>query len=190
MNIVKILKAIAIAAPRNDCRDYLNTVRIERADDHINVVVTDGHFLMKMETSLELVPEFNAGDSVLITRSSLVTALKTVKIGDEISLLKVNDRWTLNNLNRGYASLEEHDGTYPDWRRVWMDKQRNVSIDCGIGVESHILVEALKVMESINKTSPMLMTVGDSTECIKFQAKSELPDGVFDISCIIMPCKI
>ena len=198
MRLVKLLRALATAAPSNDIRYYFNTVYFERVnhsekENFIYVIVTTGFYIIRAKVIPELVPELKvSGENLLITRKSMLSALKDFRIGDNIRLEKSDGEWFVKDLGASkYKLLDVCDGRFPSWRRVWGNKGSNSTlIPEGIKLRPDLLIKVSRVLNSVNATNTVHMTFGDSSDPIHFKhiGSKDVP-SVLELEARLCPCK-
>lgn len=105
----KVLKAVSLAAAKQDIRYYLNGVLIQIRPDGVFLVATDGS---RMHVALLKDRIQDAPMLDLIIPDTVVANALKVSAGP-LALKKTDGSWSL-----GLIQFEPIQGAFPDWRRV------------------------------------------------------------------------
>lgn len=114
MNLnIRLLKAAALAASKEQTRYYLNGVAVQAAPRGLYLVATDGHRALAFRQSGDALPEVN-----IIIPADIIAGIKLNKHIDEATLTRESDtHWRIDYC--GTATIfAPIDGTFPDWRRI------------------------------------------------------------------------
>ena len=122
------LSRVAFAMASGDVRHFLNGMLFEGCEDHLNLVATDGHRLMRYRVDGSVGGPFR----VILPRESVLALAKLCKKADAESPIAVEFthsfiRFTFDAVR---FTTKLVDGTFPDYRRVIPDQyQHRVEID-------------------------------------------------------------
>lgn len=112
---VKLLKAAAIAASKEETRYYLKGVAVQADARGAFVIATDGHRALAFCQSRE--PHEGATVNIIIP-SDIVAAIKPNKYEERATLTQESaTHWRLDYCGTSVI-FAPVDGTFPDWRRI------------------------------------------------------------------------
>lgn len=112
---IRLLKAAAVAASKEETRYYLKGVCLQ-ADEKSGVILiaTDGHLLLAFRQS-----ETWEGEPInVIIPGDVIASIKLHKYHDKGELTQDGDRWSLEYAGAPGITFRMIDGTFPDWRRI------------------------------------------------------------------------
>ena len=114
MNLnIRLLKAAALAASKEQTRYYLNGVAVQAGPRGSFLVATDGHRLLAFRQSADDTPPVD-----IIIPADVIAGIKLNKHVDDATLTRESDtHWRIEYCGTA-ISFAPIDGTFPDWRRV------------------------------------------------------------------------
>jgi hypothetical protein len=211
MKIVKLLRALSSAAPKDDPRQP-SSVYFERKNiledsgqestdvdkNHIKIVITNGFYIMKVETSPLFFPSLQKdGESALFHRETLIKTLKAMKSSEDI-VINLQETGTANT-TKNYLINERplgevHHGRFPAWQRPWVDAntRRYADITHGIGMNMKLLGTITSVLSSVtSQASNALVTFGESGDAIAFEFNGKsFTEGLYRVEACLMPTRL
>lgn len=113
------LRAVALMAPKDEIRYYLNGVLLEITPDGVIYVATNGHALIAFRDERPENDEPYAPAQIIVPRD-VARSVKPLNRHVERVTLQHDGlaMATLSNLKGADLSFKPIDGKYPDWRRV------------------------------------------------------------------------
>lgn len=115
---IRALKAIAIAAPTDNARPYLNGVFVEINASRVRMTATDGYRAIVLEHEHPEGDNAAIGDWSGIVPASLITRVKIGKGTPAYSTLAIDGARVAITIDGGGLSDDCIDATYPDYRHV------------------------------------------------------------------------
>ena len=115
------LKALNLAASREETRYYLNGVSVEIGADAIDYCATDGHILLAAHQQLDAADNSSPPTiGTWIIPSWVIDKFKLPTHGPKVLLFTKGERLsaTLAQLGYGAITFIVIDGTFPSWRHV------------------------------------------------------------------------
>jgi len=110
---IKLLKAAALAASKEETRYYLNGVAVQAGPRGAYVVATDGHRALAFRQTGDDLPEVN-----IIIPAYIIAGIKLNKYDERAELTQESEnRWRINYCGTA-VTFAPIDGTFPDWRRI------------------------------------------------------------------------
>ncbi len=110
---IRLLKAAALVASKEQVRYYLNGVAVQAGPRGLYLVATDGHRALAFRQSGDDLPEVN-----IIIPADIIAGIKPPKGVDIVYLTKESEsRWRIDYCGAS-ISFAPIDGTFPDWRRI------------------------------------------------------------------------
>ena len=110
---IRLLKAAAIVASKEQVRYYLNGVAVQAGPRGLYLVAMDGHRALAFRQTGDALPEIN-----IIIPVDIIAGIKLNKHIDDATLTRESDtHWRIDYC--GIATIfAPIDGTFPDWRRI------------------------------------------------------------------------
>ena len=110
---IRLLKAAALAASKEETRYYLKGVSVQAGPRGLYLIATDGHRALAFRQSGDALPEVN-----IIIPADIIAGIKLNKHIDEATLTRESDtHWRIDYCGTA-VTFAPIDGTFPDWRRI------------------------------------------------------------------------
>lgn len=193
MNIIKTLKALGGAVPKNDVRYYLNGVYIKAARDYLEIAVTDGHYIFVVTSTPESINDENInydldlGDDhfveMIIDGQDLRNKLKVFGTKDRVAINISKDHFSLNDIN--FLML---DGRYPDYRKILLEQDSTeYNFNGEIGLNANLLSIVSKTFVKLfDKDCAFNVDIKNSTSSVMFSAHNKN----IKVKALLMPARI
>jgi len=190
------IKALSYAMPKNDVRHYLNGICLEIEREHITMIATNGHFLMRAVINHSVDWESLTGyGEFIIPNGDIKQLLKLFNIGVDLELVQGEtiDQLVIKTDKLAYT-VNRLDGKYPNWRQV-LNQSRSTPktrLEVGCNLECmEAICKALKPL-CVNNFKGGVFTISDPSEPIGIKPSlSEFhSEHIEQFDCVLMPMRI
>jgi DNA polymerase-3 subunit beta len=170
-NILEYLNIAKLSAATQDVRYYLNGVLVEREDQNMKLISTDGHRMTVINMG-----ELHGDNTNCIIENETITALNAYKresFNLNFNLAEGEVNFSFNH-NRNNLNTKGIDGKFPDWKRVLRDYESD-----SLGYHIHNVkgdIETLKTMSKGVKYLPIKLAIIDNNLGI-FKNTELFPEG-------------
>lgn len=196
MNIAKLLKALAQAAPRNEIRYSLNGVHLQEKNNEVHLEVTDGKFLIRLtlDANTEGLNVSKGADFVL-AGEYLKKACDLFKADSNVELIAdvETNKVTITN-SKDSVDAELIDGSFPDTNRVIESATTTRKTGHLIGVNLQRLSKLCRALIDIQKAYEIkseqlaALEIVDTLTPVLFTR--EVREKGFNMIALLSPCRL
>ncbi len=172
----EIFKAICSVAPKDDVRYYLNGFYIDH--ERLQIVATSGSILVAYPIPLD---NLDADKSVILT----IPARMPKKSCSQVVIESLGDRFTVTYLSptgQDTQLVDPVDGTYPDYARMLVDKNRTATPISAVSFNPLLITPVCKALGAAHVHTYHFASATESID-VTFKA---FPD----MRITLMPCRL
>ena len=191
-DFIEMVKRTVFAVSDDETRYFMNGIFLEKKDDNLVMVATDGRRLSFISRKIPVRMENMKG---VILPPKILNIVSKLSSGEGTLSLALTDKNVFINMTAAHLSSNLIEGQFPDYRRVIPDNQKYRAT-----VEKKALEEALKRVSLLveQKSRKVVFTLTDGTLTI-VSKESELgiateevpceyegPESSFAVNCLYM----
>lgn len=193
MNLQKLLKALANAAPTKDTRYYLNGIHLVKKDQVDCLEISCGSMLIKMQITPCDEIQVESDTNVILSGISVKNACKYFGDKCKLKLIVSKDKAELSDGARS-IDIDLIDGRFPDVERVIKAAVQAKKTSHSTGVDVVVLGKVCKGIDELYKAFDVknfhisLMEIADGLSPIVFTRTVD--DINFNMTALVSPCRM
>jgi DNA polymerase III subunit beta len=175
-DFIEMVSRTVFAVSDDETRYFMNGIFLEKKDDNLIMVATDGRRLSFISRKIPVRMENMRG---VILPPKILTIVRKLSSGEGTLSLALTDKNVFINMGATHLSSNLIEGQFPDYRRVIPDNQKYRAT-----VEKRALEEALKRVSLLveQKSRKVVFTLSDGTLTI-VSKESELGIATEEVPC-------
>jgi DNA polymerase-3 subunit beta len=175
-DFIEMVSRTLFAVSDDETRYFMNGIFLEKRDDNLIMVATDGRRLAFISRRIPVRMENLKG---VILPPKILTIVRRLSSGEGSLALALTDKNVFVRLGATRLSSNLIDGQFPDYRRVIPDNQKHKAV-----VERQALEDALRRVSLLveQKSRKVVFTLSDGTMTI-VSKESELGVATEEVAC-------
>ena len=175
-DFIEMVSRTLFAVSDDETRYFMNVIFLEKRDDNLVMVATDGRRLAYISRKIPVKMENLKG---VILPPKILTIVRRLSSGEGSLSLALTDKNVFLRIGATRLSSNLIDGQFPDYRRVIPDNQKYKT-----SVEKKALEDALRRVSLLveQKSRKVVFTLGDGTLTI-MSKESELGVATEELPC-------